>query len=98
MTTEETVTPENAPAPAPAPKLTERDRHRLEQQLGRFLSKRARIVCLPPAPKFAKNDKGETVRVGREKGQPYRKPLLPKRNDKCPCGSGAKFKHCHGRG
>ena len=21
----------------------------------------------------------------------------PKRNDKCPCGSGQKFKHCHGR-
>ena len=21
----------------------------------------------------------------------------PGRNDKCPCGSGKKFKHCHGR-
>ena len=21
----------------------------------------------------------------------------PSRNDKCPCGSGKKFKHCHGR-
>ena len=21
----------------------------------------------------------------------------PSRNDKCPCGSGQKFKHCHGR-
>ncbi len=21
----------------------------------------------------------------------------PSRNDQCPCGSGKKFKHCHGR-
>ncbi|MCK5761666.1 MAG: SEC-C domain-containing protein, partial [Candidatus Izimaplasma sp.] len=21
----------------------------------------------------------------------------PKRNDPCPCGSGKKYKHCHGR-
>ena len=28
--------------------------------------------------------------------QPIRKAALPGRNDKCPCGSGKKFKHCHG--
>jgi len=26
--------------------------------------------------------------------QPYRKPKLPGRNDKCPCGSGKKAKKC----
>ena len=30
--------------------------------------------------------------------QPIRKDKLPGRNDPCPCGSGKKFKNCHGRG
>ena len=29
---------------------------------------------------------------------PYVKDKLPGRNDPCPCGSGKKFKNCHGRG
>lgn len=29
---------------------------------------------------------------------PIRKDKLPGRNDPCPCGSGKKFKNCHGRG
>jgi preprotein translocase subunit SecA len=29
--------------------------------------------------------------------QPIRRENLPGRNDLCPCGSGKKFKHCHGR-
>jgi preprotein translocase subunit SecA len=30
--------------------------------------------------------------------QPMVKDKLPGRNDPCPCGSGKKFKQCHGRG
>ena len=30
--------------------------------------------------------------------QPIVKEKLPGRNDPCPCGSGKKFKNCHGRG
>ena len=30
--------------------------------------------------------------------QPYVREKLPGRNDLCPCGSGKKFKNCHGRG
>ena len=30
--------------------------------------------------------------------QPVVKDKLPGRNDPCPCGSGKKFKNCHGRG
>ena len=30
--------------------------------------------------------------------QPIVREKLPGRNDPCPCGSGKKFKHCHGRG
>ena len=29
---------------------------------------------------------------------PYIKEKMPGRNDPCPCGSGKKFKHCHGKG
>ena len=39
----------------------------------------------------------------REEGQqPHHTPIvrekLPRPNDPCPCGSGKKFKNCHGRG
>jgi len=29
---------------------------------------------------------------------PYVKDKEPGRNDPCPCGSGKKFKNCHGKG
>ena len=29
---------------------------------------------------------------------PLVKDKMPRRNDPCPCGSGKKFKDCHGRG
>ena len=29
---------------------------------------------------------------------PVVRDKLPGRNDPCPCGSGKKFKHCHGKG
>ena len=34
---------------------------------------------------------------GRQPMQPMRAEKLPGRNDLCPCGSGLKFKNCHGR-
>ena len=33
----------------------------------------------------------------RQPVQPVRRENLPGRNEPCPCGSGKKFKHCHGR-
>ena len=33
---------------------------------------------------------------GRQPMQPMRAEKLPGRNDLCPCGSGLKFKNCHG--
>ncbi len=33
----------------------------------------------------------------RQRQQPIIKDKLPGRNDPCPCGSGKKFKNCHGR-
>ena len=38
-------------------------------------------------------ENGET----REKQQPVRAEVKVGRNDLCPCGSGKKFKHCHGK-
>lgn len=34
----------------------------------------------------------------QQKAQPYVAEKMPGRNDPCPCGSGKKFKNCHGRG
>lgn len=34
----------------------------------------------------------------QQRKTPIRKEKLPGRNDPCPCGSGKKFKNCHGRG
>ncbi len=41
------------------------------------------VVATPTAPSFDENDRSTWGNPGR--------------NDKCPCGSGKKFKHCHGR-
>ncbi len=46
----------------------------------------------PEALEAAARDTRETVR------KPAVKENLPGRNDLCPCGSGKKFKNCHGRG
>ena len=34
----------------------------------------------------------------RQPQAPIVKEKLPGRNDPCPCGSGKKFKNCHGKG
>ena len=40
--------------------------------------------------------------AGRDTREPQRQPVVkqrePGRNDPCPCGSGKKYKNCHGRG
>lgn len=40
----------------------------------------------------------DTRQNAEARRQPIRKDKLPGRNDPCPCGSGKKFKNCHGRG
>ncbi|MGN1375678.1 MAG: SEC-C metal-binding domain-containing protein, partial [Prevotella sp.] len=50
-----------------------------------------------PAQRAAANhDTRESAEAARK--APIRKDKLPGRNDPCPCGSGKKFKNCHGRG
>jgi len=43
----------------------------------------------------AQDTRSQASQVNRT---PIRKEKLPGRNDPCPCGSGKKFKNCHGRG
>jgi preprotein translocase subunit SecA len=48
----------------------------------------------------APTETGEVEHGGREHGrQPLRRPRASPvgRNDPCPCGSGKKYKHCHGK-
>jgi len=49
-----------------------------------------------PAQRAAANH--DTRQNAEARQQPIRKEKLPGRNDPCPCGSGKKFKNCHGRG
>lgn len=41
--------------------------------------------------------KGAEAQDTREKQQPVRAEVKVGRNDACPCGSGKKYKHCHGK-
>ena len=49
-----------------------------------------------PAQRAAANH--DTRQNAEARRQPIHKEKLPGRNDPCPCGSGKKFKNCHGRG
>jgi preprotein translocase subunit SecA len=39
----------------------------------------------------------EASQRGEEKRKPIRVAKTPGRNDPCPCGSGKKYKYCHGK-
>jgi preprotein translocase subunit SecA len=49
-----------------------------------------------PVQRAAANQ--DTRQNAEARRQPIHKEKLPGRNDPCPCGSGKKFKNCHGRG
>ncbi|RSL35084.1 preprotein translocase subunit SecA [Salibacterium salarium] len=40
---------------------------------------------------------GDNTERDNQKRRPVRKTETTRRNDPCPCGSGKKYKHCHGR-
>ncbi|MCX7946024.1 MAG: preprotein translocase subunit SecA [Hydrogenophilus sp.] len=59
-------------------------------------------VAAEPPPRltmYFEHPSGEATREEEEgRGTPERRPLTKVgRNDPCPCGSGRKYKHCHGR-
>lgn len=54
-----------------------------------------RLVDPNQAAAAAQDTRAQAKQVNRT---PIRKEKMPGRNDPCPCGSGKKFKNCHGRG
>ena len=69
---------------APQQEMPRRDQPRLQESRGEL------------------NDAGQQQAAARDTRerqpmQPIRRDNLPGRNDPCPCGSGKKFKQCHGR-
>ena len=50
----------------------------------------------PAQQAAAQHDTRETA--AQQHHEPIVKDKLPGRNDPCPCGSGKKFKNCHGKG
>lgn len=55
-------------------------------------------ISTPAVFSVPKNEDG--IRIIRMNPEPSMDPNLFKgvgRNDTCPCGSGKKFKHCHGK-
>ena len=69
---------------APQQEMPRRDQPRLQESRGEL------------------NDVGQQQAAARDTRerqpmQPIRRDNLPGRNDPCPCGSGKKFKQCHGR-
>jgi len=65
-----------------------------EQRSQRYTEQKADLDN--PAQRAAANQ--DTRQNAEVRRQPIRKDKLPGRNDPCPCGSGKKFKNCHGRG
>ncbi len=66
-----------------------------EQKSQRYVEQKDDLT--DPAQRAAANrDTRESAAPKRQ--MPIIKEKLPGRNDPCPCGSGKKFKNCHGRG
>jgi len=82
--------PEGPAAPAPSPALEPAAPAPTPVGLAAAgaaaVRRQAPVPNLPPGPRPAS--------AGRPNGQAVRKVA---RNDPCPCGSGKKYKHCHGR-
>ena len=49
------------------------------------------------APEGYAGPMAEAAQRGEDKPKPIRVTKTPGRNDPCPCGSGKKYKHCHGK-
>jgi len=89
--TQTSETPMSRQASAPTPEQAENQRRLL-------MAKRAAAMRPPPSAAF---DAMRRTQPPPPKEPPKaREPELPKvdRNDPCPCGSGKKYKKCHGTG
>ena len=67
-----------------------------EQRSQRYNEQRGEELIDKNQQAAAQQDTRESAQQQRR--QPIVKDKMPGRNDPCPCGSGKKFKNCHGRG
>jgi preprotein translocase subunit SecA len=82
--------PAERPADAPANRQPERP---VEVEAALALGMNPRAAVRPPKPSELITNRNETDR----KPQPASVAEKVGRNDPCPCGSGKKYKACHGR-
>ncbi|HLS23024.1 MAG TPA: preprotein translocase subunit SecA [Pseudogracilibacillus sp.] len=70
----------------------------IEEEIARYIMK-AQIESNIQREQVAKNTKAVAGSTEGEQAprQPYVRKERVGRNDPCPCGSGKKYKHCHGR-
>ena len=67
-----------------------------EKHSQRYTESKGDELTDPNQKAAAQQDTRETAQ--QRNRQPVVKEKMPGRNDPCPCGSGKKFKNCHGRG
>ena len=67
-----------------------------EQRSQRYNEQKGNELVDPNQQAAAQHDTRESA--GPQRRMPITREKLPGRNDPCPCGSGKKFKQCHGRG
>ena len=68
-----------------------------EQRSQRYNEQRGNELVAPNQEAAAHTDTRGSAQQ-EQRRQPIVKDKMPGRNDPCPCGSGKKFKNCHGRG
>ena len=68
-----------------------------EQRSQRYNEQRGNDLVDPNQEAAAHTDTRGSAQQ-EQRRQPIVKDKMPGRNDPCPCGSGKKFKNCHGRG
>ncbi len=87
---------QQAPQRAPQPEQQVREAPRYERpQYGRPQYTESRNDLTDPAQRAAAAQDTRSEEARRQ--QPIIADKLPGRNDPCPCGSGLKFKQCHGK-
>jgi preprotein translocase subunit SecA len=69
-----------------------------EQRSQRYNEEKADADAIQQGGGMQRAASQDTREGMRRPTQPIVKEKMPGRNDPCPCGSGKKFKHCHGRG
>ena len=68
-----------------------------EQHAQRYQEQKANIDAAEKVQRLAANqDTREPAQQANH--QPFVREKMPRPNDPCPCGSGKKFKNCHGKG